>query len=65
MPKREEVTGGQRKFHDEELHDLFFSPYYSGDQIKEHETDRACDALGSREKYRTFYYGNLTEGDHF
>jgi len=54
VPKREEITGGQRKFHDEELHDLFFSPHYSGDQIKEHETDRACDALGSRKKYGTF-----------
>jgi len=38
VPKREEVTEGQRNLHDEELRDLFFSPHNSGDQIKEHGT---------------------------
>jgi hypothetical protein len=26
-PKREEVTGGWRKLHNEELHNLYFLPY--------------------------------------
>jgi hypothetical protein len=26
-PKREEVNGEWRRLHDEELHDLYFSPY--------------------------------------
>jgi hypothetical protein len=25
-PKRDEVTGGRRKLHDEELHNLYYSP---------------------------------------
>jgi hypothetical protein len=25
-PKRDEVTGGKRKLHDEELHNMYFSP---------------------------------------
>jgi len=40
--------------HDEELHAFYFSPHYSGNQIKEHEMDRACDVLGRRVKNRTF-----------
>jgi hypothetical protein len=36
-PKREEVAGGWRRLHNEELHILYFTKYYSGDQIKEEE----------------------------
>jgi hypothetical protein len=35
-PKRDEVTGGWRKFHNEELHNLY-------DQVKEDELGRACN----------------------
>ena len=27
---------------------MYFSPQCLGDQMKEHEMDRACDALGGR-----------------
>jgi hypothetical protein len=34
--KRDEVTGGWRKLHNEELHNLFFfTIYYLDDQFKE------------------------------
>jgi hypothetical protein len=39
-PKRDEVTGGWRKLHNEELHGLYSSPI---DQSKEDEMGRACD----------------------
>jgi hypothetical protein len=29
-PKREEVTGGMRKLHNEELHNFYFSPNQGG-----------------------------------
>jgi len=35
-PKTEDVTGGWRKLHNEELHNLHFSP--KGDQIREEES---------------------------
>jgi hypothetical protein len=36
-PKRVEVTGGRRKLHNEELHNLYSSP-----KVKEDETGRVC-----------------------
>jgi hypothetical protein len=33
-PEREEVTGGWRKLHNEELHNLYFIRYYHGDQTQ-------------------------------
>jgi hypothetical protein len=47
--KRDEVTGGLRKLHDEKFHNLHCSsnrPYYNGDQIKEYGVDRACSTHG-------------------
>jgi hypothetical protein len=42
-PKRDEVTGGWRKLHNEELHGLYSSPQYcQGDQGKEDEMGMAC-----------------------
>jgi hypothetical protein len=43
------VTGDGRKFHDEELHDVYFK-YYSGDQVKESEMDAACGTYGGEER---------------
>jgi hypothetical protein len=42
-PERQPVTG-QRKIHDEELHNLY--KYYSDDQIKEDEVSGACSTQG-------------------
>jgi hypothetical protein len=38
-PKREEVAGGWRRLHNEELHNLYSSPSIV---IKKGEMDRAC-----------------------
>jgi hypothetical protein len=40
-PKRDEVTGGWRKLHDEELHNLYSSPSIIR-MIKEDKMGRAC-----------------------
>jgi hypothetical protein len=34
VSKREEVTEGQRKLHNEKLRDLYFSPHFSRDQLE-------------------------------
>jgi hypothetical protein len=39
-PKRDEVTGGWRKLHNEELHGLYSSPI--SDHIKENKNGGAC-----------------------
>jgi hypothetical protein len=45
-PKRDIVTGGGRKLHNEELHNL----YSSDDQVKEGEMGRACSTnIGEEE----------------
>jgi hypothetical protein len=41
-PKRNEVTGGQRKLHKEHLHNLYSLPNTVCDQIKEDEMCGAC-----------------------
>jgi hypothetical protein len=43
-PKRDEVTGGWRKLHNEEIHNLYSSP--SIIRIKEDEMGRACSTNG-------------------
>ena len=48
-PKGEEVTGDWRKFRNEQLHDLCFSPNIIR-VIKEHEMGRACGTYGGEEK---------------
>jgi hypothetical protein len=47
-PKRDEVRGGWRKLHNEELHNLYFSPRTIR-MIKEDEMDRVCNTNGSEE----------------
>jgi hypothetical protein len=43
-PKRDEVTGGWRKLHNEELHNFYSSP--SKNEVKEDEMGRACNTHG-------------------
>jgi hypothetical protein len=45
--KRDEVTGGWRKLHNEELHDLYSSPSIIR-IIKEDEVGRACGMNGEK-----------------
>jgi hypothetical protein len=42
-PKRDEVTGGYRKLHNEELHNLYSLPsIITTKQVKKDEMGRAC-----------------------
>jgi hypothetical protein len=49
-PKRNEVTGGWRKLHNEELYNLYYSPSIIRVIIKEDEMDRACSTNGGKEE---------------
>jgi hypothetical protein len=59
-PKREEVAGGSKKLHNEELHNLNASlKYYKGDKIKEDEMGGAGSTHGIDEKcVENFYRKN-------
>jgi hypothetical protein len=49
-PKRDEVTGGWRKLHNEELHNLYSSPSkIRMIGVKEDEMGRACSQLEGEE----------------
>jgi hypothetical protein len=54
-PKRDEVTGGWRKLHNEELNNLYFARYYYGDKIKVDEMSGACSTLGRVEILQIFW----------
>jgi hypothetical protein len=50
-PKRDEVTGGWRKLHNEELHNLYSSPnIIRMFQVKEDEMGKACSTGGEEEE---------------
>jgi hypothetical protein len=53
-PRRDEVTGGWRKQHNEELHNLFlFAKYNCNDLVKEDEMGGTCSTKGEkRNAYR-------------
>jgi hypothetical protein len=44
-PNREEVTGGGRKLHSQELHNLYSAPNINNDQIKKYEMGGAYSSL--------------------
>jgi hypothetical protein len=45
-PKRDEVTGGWRKLHNEELHNLFSNKYNLNDEIKKDDIGRHVAYVG-------------------
>ena len=49
-PKRDEVTREWRKLHNEELNDLYCSPYFSGDEIAKNEMGGAFSTRGRKDK---------------
>ena len=57
-PKRDEVIGDWRKLHNEELNDLYFSKYCSGEKIEKNEMGGACRAYGGDE-YTGFWWEKL------
>jgi len=64
-PKREEVKGGWRKLHNEELHDLYSLPNIIRVVNKgEGDLQGMWHALGRRETYIGLGWGNMKEGDY-
>jgi hypothetical protein len=55
-PKKEQVTRGLRKLHNEGLCDF---TAHSGDQIKKDETGRACGTYEAHNKCKKSLWGNL------
>jgi hypothetical protein len=50
-PKRDEVTGGWRKLHNEKLQDLYFLPSYIYNyQFKEDDVGGVCSVNGGEEE---------------
>jgi hypothetical protein len=49
-PKRDGVTGGWRKLHNEELHNLYSSPSIIRIQVEEDELGGTCGTNGGEEK---------------
>jgi hypothetical protein len=45
-PKREKVTGGWRKLHNEFYNLYVLTKHNQNDQVKEHEIGRACSTNG-------------------
>jgi hypothetical protein len=67
IPKRDEVTGGYRKLHSKELHNLYFSPTsynYNGSRVKEDEMRRACSTNGEKRNAYRICWENQKERDH-
>jgi hypothetical protein len=59
-PKRDEVTGGWRRLHNEELHNLYSSPSIIR-MIKENEMGRACSTNGTKKNAYSIL-GGMPEG---
>jgi hypothetical protein len=53
-PKRDEMIGGWRKFHDEEIHNLYYS---QNNTVKKDEVDRACRTHGGGRRRRRMHIG--------
>jgi hypothetical protein len=51
-PKREELTGIWRTFHNKELHNFTVDKYYRGDKMKENEIGVSCSINEKRNAYK-------------
>jgi hypothetical protein len=59
--KREDLTGGWGKLHNEELRN--FAKYNWNDQVKEDEMDRACNTNGEKRNAYRILVGNPKQSD--
>jgi hypothetical protein len=60
-----EVTGGRRKLHDEELHNLYSSPdIHQDDQIKKDKMGVACRMRGEKRIACEVVIGKLARKSH-
>jgi hypothetical protein len=62
-PKREEVAGGWRRLHNEELHNLYDSPNIIRAIIKENEIGVTCSTYERRKMHSRFWSENLKGRD--
>jgi hypothetical protein len=59
-PKKDEVMGGWRRLHIEELHNFYSSPKYNyNDQLKDDEMARACSTNGDKQNSYRILVGKL------
>jgi hypothetical protein len=57
-PKRDEVTGGWKKLHNEELHNLFYSTSINRIvKLRGDEMSRACRASGTKKNAYSILMG--------
>jgi hypothetical protein len=65
-PKRDEVTGGLRKLHNEELHNLYSSrSIIRIMKVKEDEMGRACSTNGEKRNAYRILWEIQKERDHW
>jgi hypothetical protein len=59
-PNREEVTGGWRRLHNEELHNLYASPYITGlTESRRMRWEGHVASMGETEMHTPFWQENL------
>jgi hypothetical protein len=64
-PKKNDVTGDWRKLHNEEFHDLCFSPKWGWSNQEEQDGWTLSHVWGRREVCTRVWWGNLREIDYF
>jgi hypothetical protein len=64
-PKRDDVSGGWRKLHNEDLNDLYASPHiFQVIKFRGIRCARHVACMGKGEMYAVFWLGNLRERNH-
>jgi hypothetical protein len=64
-PKRAEVTGGWRKLHEEELHNLYSSPSINKKyEVKDDEMGRVCSMNEKKRMHIGYWWESQKERDN-